>query len=424
MLLETALKFKSKLVKYSPSFFTGYQDRYFQVVEGDISKGEDHYLLTYAEKEKGKIKGAIPFNQITKLSSLSKKEFNFYVGDRQFKLKAEKEQLKNDWIEAITLVKKETKRKEQTFRPQKTRTQQNSEYSSKSKDWKTKNTQVTRLGDDGKIISEEQLSSDKCFTLKGIKPFLRGIHPDLLKTRLKYGFMSKKHKNNYMSSQKRWLFLVSARPILEKDLYKDEETLDVNSLPTTISFDTLYYYSYDDENDKSTFKGELQMSECSGISVKENEQEYYIIIDMNDRIFEFSTENAWERDNWFEIMKNSKLTGRDVELSKTKKPRNMAKLNEAFLVNEIEGVEKILEEEIKILTFGFDEIKNPQILQAFIKKIDTKLIQTVDGALLCNPVPMEILTTYCEKYNSTILEKFQIYWKYLSENLSVSLNYF
>lgn len=419
--IEKAKNFKGMLGKESPNLFGGYQNRFFRIIEGDSNKGE-FFLLTYADKENGNVKGVIPFNQITDITSVNKKEFFFVVGDRKFKLKADNEQLKNQWIDALKTIKEEcTKMLDQIDIDNKERAK--SIYSKKDKEWKISNQKkevIETLNNQGMSVDMEKALSEKCIELKGIKPLLRGINPDLLKTRLKYGFLQKKHKKNYMSSQKRWFFLISARPVTSQDQLYDEETLDSNSLPSTLKLDTLYYYSFDDEKDNSTYKGELAMSECSGLTTKENDKEFYIIIDMNDRKFELSTEICWDRDAWFEVFRNSKQTGRDVELSKTKKPRNMNRLLSILNDGSKISIEKQAEIELNQLITGFEEIKNHQILGALIKKIDTKLIQLVDGCLLCNPVPSDILKIYCEKFNSCILNKIQIYWKYLSENLSVS----
>lgn len=423
MNLEKAKTFKGMLGKDSPSLFGGYQKRFFQIIEGNQSKGES-FMMTYADKEGGTVKGVIPFNEISQLTSINKKEFFFMLGDRKFKLKADNEKEKNTWIEVINLIKEESRIIEEqmndNLRGNKSRG--DSMYSKGNKSWKIANQNkdvINTLSNQGVAVDQGKISSEKCIELKGLKPLLRGINPDLLKTRVKHGFLLKKHKTSTFYSQKRWLFLISSRPFDSNEQLYDEETVDNNSLPSSLKFDTLYYYSVDDENDKSTFKGELKMSECSRLSTKENDKEFYITIDMNDRIFEFSTEIGWERDSWFEALKNSKKTGKDIELSKTKRPRNMARLLGIYNDGNKSSIEKQAEIEINQLTVGFTDIKNHQILSALIKKIDTKLIQLVDGCLLCSPVPSDILKIYCEKFNAAILNKIQQYWKYLSENLSV-----
>ena len=417
MNLDKAKTFKGILGKESPSLFGGYQSRFFQIVEGDIFKGETFHM-TYAEKEGKMIKGAIPFEQIGEIQSSSKKEFSFGVGDRKFKLKADNEQLKNEWMQAIKLVKMESERmlKEIEFKKIKDEIQ----YNKKEKNWKIQNQSkdiVDSLSQQGVSVDKEKLLSEKCIDLKGIKPLLKAINPDLLKTRIKHGFLNKKHKSNFMITQKRWMFLISSRPLTYDSQLNDEDTLDPNSLASTISFDTLYYFSMDDDKDSSTFKGELPLGECSNIYGKEVDKDYFVVIDMNDRIYEFSTEISWERDSWLDALKTSKKTGKDIQLSKTKKPRNMTKLLEEYN-NSKTSIDMSINFEAASLIKGFEDIKNIQMLSTLIKKLDTKLIQFVDGCTICNPIPIDILKKYCEKFSSIILNKIQDYWKYLSENLS------
>ena len=420
--ITTAKAFKGILGKESPSLFGGYQNRFFRIVEGDTKV--EKYLLSYSDKENGTVKGAIPFTEITSITSVNKKEFYFLVGDRKFKLKAENEKLKNDWIDALTKIKEESEKNDGSTGGRSNRG--DSSYS-KNKNWKIQNQSkdvVEALSSQGVNITQGKIPSEKVIEIKGIKPLLRGINSELLKKRLKHGFMQKKHKSTLMMSQKRWLFLLSSRPLSVEDQLNDEETLDQNSIPSSIKFDTLYYYSLDDDKDTSSYKGDLPLSECSRISIKDVDKEYYIIIDMNDRIFEFSTDQMWERDSWFDAIKNSKITGREIEVSKTKKPRNMTRLLEIQNSEKEMALENKIESEVKEINVGFEEIKDHQILEIYIKKIDTKLLQLVDGCLLCNPVPIDLLKKYCERFNTEILNKVQGYWKYLSENLSVRKSFF
>jgi hypothetical protein len=63
--LTVANSFSGFLYKKSPSFFAGYQKRYFKVIDGK--------LLTYAEKEGGQIKGGIKLEFISEITTIDNK---------------------------------------------------------------------------------------------------------------------------------------------------------------------------------------------------------------------------------------------------------------------------------------------------------------------------------------------------------------
>lgn len=422
---DTAVKFKSVLGKESPKLFGGFQNRFFFIIEGSKEKNEG-YLLAYSEKEGSQIKGAIPFTDITEVTSTGKKDFTLVVVGRNFKLRADTEKLKDDWINALTVIIKENiSNSSKQFSRQATKSSDANSF--KAKNWKIENQSkevIDAISKQGLSVSKDNEFSSKLLEIKGIKKLLRGIPQDLLNSRMKHGFMQKKHKTNNMIGQRRWFFLLSARPLTIEDQIIDDITLDEKDLPSSIKFDILYYYTAEDEQDSSSFKGEIILSECSRLEAKENDKEFFLIIDMNNRIFEFSSEIGWERDSWFHSLTNSRKTAKDIYTSKTKRPRNIISLVEFLgMVGGQSKVEKVIENEIHSLTKDFSEIKDIKVLQAMLKKIDARLIQTLDGCQIYAPPQIELMRLFAENYNIVILQKIQTYWKYLIDNLSVSIRF-
>lgn len=72
----------------------------------------------------------------------------------------------------------------------------------------------------------------------------------------------------------------------------------------------------------------------------EKEDKFYITLDMGDRIYEFQSDIRGERDKWYEVLKNSRRTAKDIKNSITGKPRN---LNKMLNIYEREGISKIRE---------------------------------------------------------------------------------
>lgn len=422
--LEQFLKMKGILGKESPALFGGFQNRFFQFVYSSTNSLHS-YLLTYSDKEGGQIKGAINFNDVTNIQSAGKKELLIITNERKFKLKAENEGLKNKWIEALNYVKNESikNKKENIENFDKLSDNSSEKHSKGGKSWKVENLSkevVSVLSKKGISLEKSKEFSERCLDLKGLRAQLRAINPQALKYRCKYGFMQKSHKTNSMLSQKRWLFLISARPLTTNDQLLDEETYNDSYLPSTLKFDTLYYYSAEDEQDVTVTKKELQMNECSRIETKENDKDYYLIIDMNERIYEFITDVCWERDYWYEALLNSRKTAKDIMNSKTKKPRNVLKLSHFFNTEGESKIEKLADSEVENIIKDFDSIEDHNVLEALIKKLNAMLTQTIDGCNLCTPPQLEILRIYTDSFTCGILQKIQSYWNSNYENFEVS----
>lgn len=81
-------------------------------------------------------------------------------------------------------------------------------------------------------------------------------------------------------------------------------------------------------------------SDCHEIAPFEKDEKYGLSLDMGDRKYEFQSVYLGERDKWYEVLKNSRKTAKDVKNSFTKRPRNLERLSN---VTETEGVSKLKE---------------------------------------------------------------------------------
>ncbi len=61
---------------------------------------------------------------------------------------------------------------------------------------------------------------------------------------------------------------------------------------------------------------------------------------MGDKKYEFVSDVKGERDTWYEVLKNSRKTAKDIKISITKKPRNLSKL---LSILDKEGASKLKE---------------------------------------------------------------------------------
>jgi hypothetical protein len=172
-------------------------------------------------------------------------------------------------------------------------------------------------------LNYEELS-EKCLSLKGIKDGLN-INDPKIKSRIHYGFLSKRDKLNE-NTRKRWFFIISSRPLRDVEYASDDIIIEKNKLRSYLQFDVLYYYKCDNETDASPPKKELNIGESFEIARENIGKGYEISIDMGDRKYIVETAIRGERDTWFEVLLNSRKTSKEIKNSKSGRPRNMNKL--------------------------------------------------------------------------------------------------
>ncbi len=76
------------------------------------------------------------------------------------------------------------------------------------------------------------------------------------------------------------------------------------------------------------------------MSLDDKEGKYFLSVDLGVEKYEFMSELKGERDMWYESLKNSRKTAKEIKNSITKKPRNIAKISKII---EKEGVDKLRE---------------------------------------------------------------------------------
>lgn len=72
----------------------------------------------------------------------------------------------------------------------------------------------------------------------------------------------------------------------------------------------------------------------------EESGKYFLKLDMGDKMYLFNTEYNFEREKWFEAMKNCRRTVKEIKNSISQKPKNVSYLCDLF---EKEGEKAIKE---------------------------------------------------------------------------------
>lgn len=165
--------------------------------------------------------------------------------------------------------------------------------------------------------------------------FSRGLNIQLpeIQSRMYYGFLE-------INKKKRWLFLISPRPLSDRNYELDDMMLEDNKIPKNIIFDTLYYFQVENESDDSPAEATILMSDCHEVAIDEKDDRYTLTLDVGDKKYRFISDFKGERDMWYEVLRNSRKTAKDIKNSLTKKPRSLSKL---LAVIDREGIGKLRE---------------------------------------------------------------------------------
>ena len=402
--------FEGYLEKKARNIFAGWQKRYFRCLEGKI--------IIYTEsKESKQIKGYIQIKTIFNLKSIDEKTFSFEGDDREYLLRAENEGIKNKWIEAITFLVDKIYQgisKDNSFDFNKS--SDNIPKKKKSKEDKIKT--ISKKTADiikkyGYILNKEDPISKQLLENKGITKLINMNDPKNL-SRIHYGFMFKKQKLHDIFN-KRWFFIFSPRPLFNDYYSNDEIDLEQKKQKEWLKFDVLYYFKIEDND--NNFDNKIEMKECHKIINFEKDRKYYMNLDAGERTYTFYCETKSERDEWFEVLKNSRKTAKEYKLSITKHPRNIDLLNILF-TKDIKDFNKKKEEEKNKIIGDINELSEFNIFEFTLNNFQFLIESTLDGCLSSTPNKLDLLKAYAEYMNKEYLDVIKIYWDKCYDKLS------
>ena len=322
--------FESYLSKKGRNIFVGWQKRYFVCLEGKI--------IIYTEsKENKNVKGFIQIKRISNLKSIDNKTFSIEMDERTYTLRADNKEIKDNWMAKIkycfTLVKKGSLSENSSsfmenvifgYILKSDGKNKLKPLSKKLGDIILKHGYILNIGSNQSGLNLRKHGIDKLINLNDNK-ILMNIH---------YGFMYKR-KRLHDTYNKRWFFIFSRGALLNNDNINDNSYLDEKKQKGWIKFDTLYYFKSDKEKtdtegNANVFDAEIKMDECHKIINYDKDGKYFMNLDYKERIYEFYCESKMERDEWFEVLVNSRTTAKTYKFSITKQPKNVDGLYTIF----------------------------------------------------------------------------------------------
>ena len=380
---EEAKNFSGYLEKKSKGLITTWQMRYFRILEGKV--------IVYCEKpEDIEIKGQFIIDQITMPESVEEKVFKFNLESRDFIFRAKDENERNKWINILKLLKNKIAGNKKDNLNSRCQSNQflNSTITNRETLHKSMN-KKNKLASAGKVTAEiirrngfvtnkEQKLSTNLLKSKGIDRLINLKDPKI-NTRIYYGFIYKRHKiHDYF--QKRWFFIFSSRPLFDNYYIEDDTDLEPKKQKDWIKFDSLFYFKYEDKDENSESLGSLDLVNSHKVELVDKEDKFYLILDVEDRRFDFYCDSKAERDIWFEVLKNSRRTAKEYQASITKHPRNIELLYSFFMLGEKEFIKKIEKEKNGIIG-DYQQTDEFDIFEFNQNNLGNLIESTIDG---CN----------------------------------------
>jgi hypothetical protein len=265
----------------------------------------------------------------------------------------------------------------------------------------------------------EEKTSLELLKLKGIDKLI-DINDPVIKSRIFHEYL---YKKNYEDDgyTKKWFFILSARPVFDKEYKVDDIDLDPNNQKQWLKFNRFMFFIYEhpDESDKNYES--VHIDDIENIEKIDKDGKYFIVVS-NDYIkFIFFSFKKDLRDKWFEVLNNATRTVREYEASVTKSPRNVEFLNTFFLRGEKDFYQKIEKEIIDVLG---DYKKNLDSNRLEFYRMANFIIATLDGCNSNNPPKTNLIKAYSHSVNKQYLEILKMFWdkKYSEVNIFEIMN--
>ena len=411
--LEEAKVFKSWLEKKSPKTFGGYQKRFFRIIDGES------IIYTDKDSEKYEVKGRINIDGITNVTKKDDQKFKITMSseDRTYHLKAKTKDLRDKWVAAIELLKKakeapqiqpvvekEVQEEQEDFDERKNSAVlpinksniEEVDYSTKSFDASMNSSSVlnttTNSNSSKKNEKKEKKKekkeknhnqyvkmNSKILDNKGINDLISLSNPDI-KKRFYSGFFKKGSKLD-IKKKKYFVCLFSSRPLRDSDYEKDDKMLDNSKLKGWLQFDTLFFFNAEKEDETEPSRS-LELKDCHSITCEDKDSRYYIKLEIGDENYFYYNKFQEERDLWFEVLKNSRHTAKDIANSITKRPRNMVRLINIYSKKGKEAYLEDIEAEEKKSLGNYLKISDFDTLLFVVSELEKLIKEILDGLLL------------------------------------------
>ena len=265
----------------------------------------------------------------------------------------------------------------------------------------------------------EEKTSLELLKLKGIDKLI-DINDPVYKSRIFHEYL---YKKNYEDDgyTKKWFFILSPRPVFDKEYKVDDIDLDPNTPKQWLKYSRFMFFIYEhpDESDKNYEN--VHIEDVESIEKIDKDGKYFIVVSDGYLKFIFFSFKKDLRDKWFEVLNNATRTVKEYKNSVTKSPRNIEFLNTFFMRGEKDFNEKIEKEIIDVLG---DYKKNLDSNRLEFYRMANFIIATLDGCNSNSPPKTDLVKAYSHSVNKQYLEILKMFWdkKYSEVNIFEIMN--
>jgi len=97
-------------------------------------------------------------------------------------------------------------------------------------------------------------------------------------------------------------------------------------------------------------------SESNGIGIYEESNLFYLKLDMGERKYLFNTQYKFEREKWYEALKNCRRTIKEIKNSISKNPKNVSYLVNLFEKEGEKAIKEIAEKQKEDIVGIFEKM--------------------------------------------------------------------
>ena len=249
--------------------------------------------------------------------------------------------------------------------------------------------------------------------------------PEIMRSRVMFGFLRKRSKGHVKYFITRWWFLISSRPLNMEDFLEDEHVLAETELPPLYEFDTMYYYYMDTPYDASGAQGQIPTNKIISVQIKNmqesKEEGHAFVLDTGSAKYHLNAIYRFEMERWIEAIIISMQTARESKLSLTGSCKNISKIVTSFDSDQ-RKLQQVTQDKLdKNLPLEVEDWEND--LETLIQectKVKDDLVTTFDACLALKPHRIDIVRFYMELSHAHLMKLLGDYW----ETYAIDLNPF
>ncbi|KAL4471109.1 hypothetical protein ABPG72_006490 [Tetrahymena utriculariae] len=435
-----------------------WQKRFFSVVE----PYEKEFYLAYQEKQTDqRAKGTILIADIKEIVADGDKEFLLKHPNKNFKLRAQNTQIRDEWVAALIHLKKyvtgngilDERKKSLQNSPlkqgtisQSPRSHRNSELIKPNKSHKVLDPELSskislsledkRLGSDSNICdspTKVHKTAEDIFDILGLQQYIDGIKPkEVIQNRMIYGYLRKQSKTNNKSGYMRFFLLISSKPLYLNKGYTDERILTNSDLPPWMDIDKIYYFDSSKITENKKSSKELLMNDILEVkqfdSIQSHQEKGFVfIVSEQKRDYYLCTNLETDRQKWISALNVGIATAKEIKKGGGQIKKNVDTIAKIYdqsdtLQKKKADLRKKIDTDCMhfVLNYYGEEQKNDNIftLISYLTDVVEDMKNTLEACLHKEPPRQDIIKEYSEYLHEKILQEIKQFWDQHHEKIN------